>query len=156
MKEKAMNREAFEYVFIHALCLDELGRDDQRRYEARREREALATREEFDRGIPDPEPKIDLVQYLQSAYARLPELAAQIDDVMARIDMHAMDIWMYCVPEDLSPLNRPLDADDMEKWLYSFRTGHYGLGQLVKAICALYVEKLPESPTPLPFVLGTF
>ena len=135
-----MNRESFEYVYIHALCLDELGRDEQRRYEARRAREALATREEFDRGIPDPEPPIDLTQYLQHAYARREQLAAKIDDVMARVDMHEMDIWMYCVPEDLSPLNRPLKADDMAKWLYSFRTGHYGLGQIVKTILSFQTE----------------
>ena len=56
---------------------------------------------------------------------------------MARIDMENLDIMMFAVPEDLSPLSGSMKGKDLEKWMEVYHAGFYAVNEVVRMIRAL-------------------
>lgn len=79
----------------------------------------------------------DLDQYLQRAYAAKDQIAARVDDGMARIDMKDLDIMMFAVPEDIAPLTGPMKGKDLEKWMEVYHLGFYAVNEVVRMVRAL-------------------
>jgi hypothetical protein len=120
-----MERAAFEYVYLNANCMAEMAmyqtEDNKAAYAADQMPDKKKQEQYFD-------------QILQRAYSIRAQLTDAIDQTFAQIDMHDLDIMMYAVPEDLSPLTGPLTGSDLAKWIECYHMGFYAVNKVAQMV----------------------